>query len=214
VSDDVPATLAEALRRLQSDLPPIAKSGKGQVGTRTYMYSNLREMTDALFPRLAELGLSFIAMPTMSGDKFVLAYKLLHVSGQFEGGEYPLALGTPQQHGSAITYGRRYCLAAVTGVAPEDDDDGAAASAQPRAARRPAAKRAPAKPRAGGAPEDQMRRMFALMKERGITAREDALQFCEDVTGKEITSRNDLTPEQVEQVIDALQVNPGFEEAP
>jgi hypothetical protein len=213
VSDDVPTTLAEALRRLQADLPDITKSGKGQVGTRTYKYSNLREMTEALFPRLTDLGLSFIAMPTMSGEKFVLAYKLLHVSGQFEGGEYPLALGTPQQHGSAITYGRRYCLAAVTGVAPEDDDDGAAASEQPKAARR-AAKRAPAKPRAGGAPEDRMRRMFALMKERGITDRDDALRFVSDKTGNRVESRNDLTPEQVEQVIDALQVNPGFEEAP
>jgi hypothetical protein len=56
--------------------------------------------------------------------------------------------------------------------------------------------------------------MFTLMRDRGITAREDALQFCSDVTGQEIKSRNDLTPEQVTQIIAALKVNPGFEEAP
>ena len=68
----------------------------------------------------------------------VLAYVLRHTSGGEDGGEYPLpSANTPaQQMGSAITYARRYCLLAVTGVAPEDeDDDGASA---PPADRRPA----------------------------------------------------------------------------
>ena len=33
---------------------------------------------------------------------------------------------TPQAVGSAITYGRRYGLAAMVGIAPEDDDGEAA----------------------------------------------------------------------------------------
>jgi hypothetical protein len=36
---------------------------------------------------------------------------------------------TPQGHGSAITYLRRYALSAVLGLATEEDDDGNAASA-------------------------------------------------------------------------------------
>jgi hypothetical protein len=59
---------------------------------------------------------------------FVLAYRLGHVDGGEICGFYPLGTGTPQQLGSAITYARRYCLCAVTGVAPGgEDDDGAQA---------------------------------------------------------------------------------------
>ncbi len=38
----------------------------------------------------------------------------------------------PQGAGSAITYGRRYTLLGMCGVAPEEDDDGNAASRSPR----------------------------------------------------------------------------------
>jgi hypothetical protein len=70
--------------------------------------------------------LVFTSWTQFSGDRFVLAYKLLHVSGESVAGEYPLPTGgTPQALGSAITYGRRYALCAVTGLAPEDDDDDA-----------------------------------------------------------------------------------------
>jgi ERF superfamily len=216
----MPGTLAEALRRLQANLPDIKKSETATVKPKdgkppfSYTYADLGAVTDAIFPALAEVGLAFIAKPTMADGQFVLAYSLLHISGQREDGTYPLSsTGTPQAIGSAITYARRYCLCAVTGVAPEDDDDGAAASTE-KPTRRSAARRTPAKPRAGGAPEDRMIRMFALMRERGITAREDALRFVSNVVGLEINSRNDLTPEQVEKVIDALQANPGFEEQP
>jgi hypothetical protein len=41
---------------------------------------------------------------------------------------------SPQAVGSAITYGRRYGLASMVGVAP-DDDDGEAAQPSPRKAR-------------------------------------------------------------------------------
>jgi ERF superfamily len=57
----------------------------------------------------------------------VLAYSLVHASGEREDGIYPLTGGAPQEQGSAITYARRYCLCAVTGVAADADDDGQAA---------------------------------------------------------------------------------------
>jgi len=136
--DVVGSPLAAALAKLQMHLPQIKKDLTGKVeGTTkegkffsyTYSYADLSGISEALMPLLGELGLSFISKPTINSEgKFVLAYALMHESGEREPGEYPLTGSTPQQIGSAITYGRRYCLCAVTGVAPEDDDDGARAA--------------------------------------------------------------------------------------
>jgi ERF superfamily len=128
-----PGTLAEALTQLQKDLPRIGKQADAQYGK----YADLADITKKLMPKLAAVGLAFTARPTLHfgepGDiKFVLAYELLHVSGESKQGFYPLGTGNPQQLGSAITYARRYALCAVTGVAPdEDDDDAAEASREP-----------------------------------------------------------------------------------
>lgn len=143
---DQAATLAEALARLQAKLPRIAKSETAQVptkagGTYSYTYAGLADISAQVLPLLAEVGLAFTAAPAFEGERFVLRCSLLHVSGQREDAHYPLpASGTPQSVGSAITYGRRYCLCAMTGVAPEDDDDGAAAEAE-RAGQRGTAQR-------------------------------------------------------------------------
>jgi hypothetical protein len=221
MTDDIPATLAEALRQLQANLPDIKKDRTARVETKdgksfSYTFADLGAVTDAVVPALAEVGLAFIAKPTMIDGQFVLAYSLLHISGQREDGTYPLpTTGTPQAIGSAITYARRYCLTAVTGVAPEDDDDGAAASAEPKPAGRSATKRAAAKPREDGkVTEKQIATMGARMRERGITARPDALAFVANVVGREVASRNDLTAAEASRVIDALAANPGFGEQP
>jgi hypothetical protein len=58
----------------------------------------------------------------------VLETTLLHSSGQWIQGEYLFMpeVYTPQGDGSAFTYARRYALAAMVGVCPEDDDAEAA----------------------------------------------------------------------------------------
>jgi hypothetical protein len=136
------ATLAAALAELQAQLPRIGKDKTAKVRTKTggdysYDYANLATVSRAVMPLLSGLGLCFTARPTLRDDgKFVLAYSLMHVSGDREDGAYPLpGSGTPQEIGSAITYARRYCLCAVTGVAPDEDDDDAAAAET--AARKP-----------------------------------------------------------------------------
>lgn len=136
---DRPTTLAAALAQLQADLPDVGKGNTAEVQGTTkggqpfkykYKYADLADVSKAILPKLGPLGLSWITRPTITeAGKFVLAYELLHVSGDSRTGEYPLQLGTPQEMGSAITYARRYALCSVTGVAPEsDDDDGAHAS--------------------------------------------------------------------------------------
>lgn len=75
----------------------------------------------------------------------VLCTTMIHSSGEWISSEYPVSPergNTPQAIGSALTYARRYTLAALVGVVADDDDDGNAASqgkpAPQRQPRRPA----------------------------------------------------------------------------
>lgn len=132
-------TLAGALAEVQAHLPMIAKTETATVrsdkGSYSYSYANLAQVSHAILPLLGKAGLAWITKPTLNAEgKMVLSYRLLHVSGESEAGEYPLpTTGTPQQIGSAITYARRYTLCSVTGVAPEQDDDDAASASMPSA---------------------------------------------------------------------------------
>lgn len=123
--------LATALAAFQASLPRVGKDNlavvKSDKGSYKYNYADLSDVTAVVLPALAKHGLSFSAKPTLIDGKFVLEYTLRHVSGEFDTGHYPLTAGTPQQQGSAITYARRYALSAVTGIVPDEDDDGAAA---------------------------------------------------------------------------------------
>lgn len=136
VPGPTPSPLAAALAVVQEQLPRIAKTETGKVekdGRLLYQYSyaDLAGVSAAILPLLGANGLSFTAWPTLRGERFVLAYTLLHRDGERLDGEYPLKGGTAQAIGSEITYARRYCLCAVTGVAPDaDDDDAAAAQAE------------------------------------------------------------------------------------
>lgn len=141
---------AEALAAFQADLPSIGKGSRAEVPTKnggkySYNYAALPDILDATLPALTEKGFAFTATPAVTEHGFVLKFALIHNAGHREEGSYPLpdpASSSPQQIGSAITYGRRYCFTAVTGIAPDEDDDGQAASdaraadSLPRAPRR------------------------------------------------------------------------------
>jgi hypothetical protein len=131
-----PASMVEALAILQGRLPKVAKTKTAKINkadgsfSHQYKYADLPDITDAIMPVLSELGLSFTTKPGIANGVFGLTYELRHVSDEdgSDGGFYPLpATGTPQTIGSAITYARRYVLCAMTGLAADEDDDGAAA---------------------------------------------------------------------------------------
>lgn len=146
-----PATLDEAVAMLQANIPSVRKGELAEVKGETkdgrpfiwtYAYADLSDITDRILPLLGALGLSWRCRPTLAklegetGYRFVLHYKLSHVSGECEEGYWPLPdRADPQAVGSAITYARRYALCAATGVAPGgDDEDGAAAKQASRPA--------------------------------------------------------------------------------
>lgn len=203
-----PKSLDEALLALQADPPVLTKSKDGQVGNQRTKYADLVQVNKQVLARLNELGLVWKCAPDLIPDgahplRFVLRYELKHVpTGEFERGVFPLLGTTPQQHGSAMTYARRYALLAVTGIAAEDeDDDGDGASGrqtaqratQQRAAARgasreqvagqtaqrrsqPARAAGPALPGEepdGKVGQDQHRHMHALWRELGYDGEEN-----------------------------------------
>ena len=166
--------LAAALAAVQSQLPHIGKDNKAEVkndqGKRlySYAYADLPGVSRLVLPLLAAHGLSFSAKPTLHEGKFVLEYTLRHASGDADTGYYPLTQqGTPQQQGSAITYARRYALCAVTGIAPDEDDDGQAAELAHRQAEQ---QRQQAAQQAREALEELAATCTAMGLDRGLVA--------------------------------------------
>jgi hypothetical protein len=150
--------LSKALASVQENLPAITKGETAEVKNKdtgklqyTYQYADLADVSEAILPLLGKNGLAFTAWPTLDDGRFVLAYALIHESGEERTGVYPLpSSGTPQQVGSAITYARRYCLCAVTGVAPGGEDNDAADATEVHMDRpgRPPGTRPPSRPTA------------------------------------------------------------------
>lgn len=87
-------------------------------------YADLASAWDACRSILPKHGLSFIQAPEVFDGAVVIKSVLLHESGQWMESELPLYPRDQsiQSFGSAITYGRRYAMMAMLGLAPEDDD--------------------------------------------------------------------------------------------
>lgn len=130
--------LNAALARVQAELPELAKNEKGKIEGTTkdgrpysydYKYADLAACSMAILPLLGANGLAFTTKPTTVGGRFGLVYKLVHESGEFDGGFFPLpSEGKIQTIGANITYARRYTLCCVTGIAPAGEDDDAASA--------------------------------------------------------------------------------------
>jgi hypothetical protein len=93
-------------------------------------YAPLDELVDVACGALAAEGLMLSQFTRVKDGRMVLESRILSASGEcVDFGDYDLGpYTTPQALGSALTYGRRYTLAAILGLAAEDDDDGYAAT--------------------------------------------------------------------------------------
>lgn len=232
--NDVRGSIAKALAEFQVNLPKISKSQRADTGTFSYTYADLAQVTDAVLPALAKVGLAWLAKPTTIDGKMGLHYKLMHISGEVEDGFYQLpSASTPQQMGSALTYARRQCLCSVTGVAPEDDDDAAAAEPQTNTARRqqqtaqraarPAgngqrtAQRArPAGPplpgeEGSGPSNEQLKKLHTILTNHGVKDRNEVLDIISRVVSRPITTSKEMLPSEVSYCIDKLDGVEDFE---
>lgn len=195
---------------LQADPPEVVKAERANAGNYSYSFAGLSAVTAALMPRLVELGCIWVCRPTRAADgAAVLAYSLRHVpSGESESGEFPLLLpagASPQVLGSLLSYTRRYALLAVTGVAPvEDDDDAAAASrhayGDPSESTRTARGR-----KASKAQVTAIQAGFSELGLGGANQRGTRLSVAARLAGVEdLGSTNDLTNDQAKRVLDGI----------
>ena len=100
-------------------------------------YADLATVHEVCREPLATHGLALLQVPSADGNLVRMVTMLIHgASGEWLTSD-PLQVqardAAPQAVGSCITYLRRYQLAAMVGIAPEDDD-GEAAEGRPRAA--------------------------------------------------------------------------------
>lgn len=91
-------------------------------------YADLASVWDACREPLTKNGLAVLQPVSADGSKVTVTTLLTHTSGEWIAEALTLTAtqDTPQGVGSAITYGRRYGLSSMVGIAPEDDDGNAA----------------------------------------------------------------------------------------
>ncbi len=156
--------LAKALVKAQASIEG-AKKGKKNDHFRS-KYADLAAVWDACREALCDNGLSVIQLPCEAPPGHVgLNTLLLHTSGQCLGDKFYMPVKdptNPQAVGSALTYARRYALAAAVGVCPEDDD-GNAAAAPSKAVQRSPEGQDPggANPASGGPTKEDFQNSFA-----------------------------------------------------
>jgi len=101
----------------------IAEKGKGNFGK----YVELGDILKMVKPVLAANGLSVMQEPMATEDGVGVATTILHSSGaRIEFVPLVIALADRKPHtvGSAVTYAKRYALAAIFGLEGGVDDDG------------------------------------------------------------------------------------------
>jgi len=138
--------LAKALSAAQGEMEGAKKGCENPFFKRKY--ADLWEVWQACREPLAKNGLAVVQTTEecQSGDILMIT-TLMHESGEWTRGRLKMkpVKQDPQGYGSCITYARRYALAAIVGVSPEDDDGNTASSGDKKAE---TPKTAPKKPAA------------------------------------------------------------------
>jgi hypothetical protein len=126
--------LASALAKAQAKVKGAKKDAQNPHYKNDY--ADLASVWDACRDALTSNALSVVQTTEASDGTVVTVHTtLLHGSGQWMRGALTMKPQKvdPQGIGSCITYARRYALAAMVGIAPEDDDGNAASQPQKEA---------------------------------------------------------------------------------
>lgn len=118
--------LAKALSAAQGELSTASKSSVNPHFKSKF--ADLTEVWEACRAALSKHKIAVIQCPQQDASGEYLETILAHESGEYMSSRMPLknAKGDMQGFGSALTYARRYSLAAMVGVTSEDDDGNAA----------------------------------------------------------------------------------------
>jgi hypothetical protein len=177
----------------------VTKDAKGNYGK----YATLAAIVEATAEHLAKHGLAVIQEASLLDSGVMIETWLIHESGatiQFAPLTMPLAQRTPQAVGSATTYGRRYALAAICGLAPDDDDGQAAEDAA-----KPQASAAKPQPRAKLS-DDQLETLQTVGRTYyGDAWGKEQARLSEKVSTGAVNRIADLMPQDADKLINGLQ---------
>ena len=115
--------IAPALLAAQRLIGNAAKNAKNPHFKNNY--ANLESVIEATKESLNNNGVVVIqTLSESEGSSLKLTTRLLHESGEYieDTASTPLSKADPQGVGSAVTYLRRYSLAAICNITQEDDD--------------------------------------------------------------------------------------------
>lgn len=129
--------IATALAKSQAELE---NASKGAINPHfRSKYADLAEILNTVRPVLASHGISVMQMPSYDGGIVSVETVLAHESGEWVSSTIsaPVTKQDAQGVGSAVTYCRRYSLAAMCGIAQEDDDANAAVGGNARKQQEP-----------------------------------------------------------------------------
>lgn len=131
------AAISAALAKAQGDVENAGKNAANEAFKRkdgTFSrYADLAAVINAVRPVFSSHGLAIAQFPSFEDGIASVETIITHTSGEWMTGicSAPVTRADPQGVGSAITYLRRYSLAAVAGIAQEDDDGNAASAPEP-----------------------------------------------------------------------------------
>jgi len=128
--------LTEAMIQVQQTLSPALRDAENTFTNSRY--ATLHSVMNACRDALLEHGVWLTQYPvSVEANQLGLATKIVHAeTGQWQSSllTMPLPKNDPQGYGSAMTYARRYGLAALVGIVVENDDDGEMATPREEAA--------------------------------------------------------------------------------
>lgn len=130
-SEDI-SGLVKALAAAQGEIKDIARNRTVTVATRqggeySFKYATLSAIIDGIKEPLSKHGLAYTQTIEFDRDtQFYVLTTTLHWENQWISSVTPIIIngGSNQEFGSALSYMKRYSLAAIVGVAPDEDDDG------------------------------------------------------------------------------------------
>jgi hypothetical protein len=222
--------ICEALAKAQGEMKNPEKNRTVTIKSEktgrefSFDYADLPECFNVNREVLSKHGLSHSASPVARPDGFFLVGRLLHSSGQFFEGDFPLPeKGEPKTLAGVITYAKRYLFCSLTGVAGEEDVDTGEAEVSHKPGNRgnvnnvpqgtgkviaPKQENPPGQPAAGSAPDDQkirLRKMLFAVANEMRWSQAAFRDYMKQHWG--IESTNDLTPQQFTQLIDHMKKN-------
>jgi hypothetical protein len=182
--------LVKALAKTQGELDKASKNANNPF--HKSKYAKLEDVWDACREPLSANGLCVIQAPSIGvGSEVVLTTRLAHTSGQWV--ETQLSI-KPQSNnaqgvGSAITYAKRYSLAAIVGIADGDDDDGNIATFGDKSQSKRVS-------------QETLKRLESLLADRDV---DKFSKWIEEKFKVRFENLNNLKQHQAESIIEAIE---------